>query len=353
MMDLRSRWARLAGFLQALALFGISAAFYISLGWIVPERLSVLIEPGRGEHLEFVVEPGMGALEIARLAGREGLTDSPPELARFLFKLGIDRSIRPGIYRIRPGSPWEVARQIERSKPEVSSLTVIPGESLPEMAQGLGELIYAALEKNSLFPGEVQKFLPVDIWSRVAFILPDTYSVSPTIKATEELVKSASAAWWEKIGSGLEEKLVRDRTTLLKTAVLASMIEKEARQDNEREIIAGVIVNRERSGMKLQIDATVVYAWALKGHTLDRVLYSHLEIDSPYNTYLHSGYPPAPICVPSGSSWKAALNPASVPFMYYVARPDGSHYFSVSYDEHLKAIKMAREEFASQENNPE
>ncbi|HDQ92723.1 MAG TPA: endolytic transglycosylase MltG [Synergistetes bacterium] len=342
-----SPWGRLATLVQTSLLFVISVAFYISLTWIVPERLSIIIEPGRGEQQEFIVEPGMGALAVARLAEKEGLTDSSSELACYLYKLGIDRSIRPGIYSIRPGSPWEIARQIERSVPEVSSVTVIPGESLPEMARKLGEMIFEALEKDSLFPEEMQRILPDDTWARVGFILPDTYSVSPTVKATEELVKSASTAWWKKIGSVLDEEFERDRNIFLKTAILASMIEKEARHEEERAIIAGVIANRERSGMKLQIDATVVYAWALKGQTLERVLYSHLEIDSPYNTYLHSGYPPAPICVPSESSWRAAMDPASVPFVYYVARPDGSHYFSISYNEHLRAVKMAREEFSS------
>jgi len=349
----RSGWARLALFIQNFVLFFVTAAFYVSLTWIVPERLSVIIEPGRGEPQEFVVEPGMGALDIARLAKREGLTDSPSDLARFFFKLGIDRSIRPGIYRIRPGSPWEIARQIERSEPEISSMTIIPGESLPEIAQKIGDTIHVAIQKDSLFPEEVRRFLPADPLSRLAFLLPDTYSVSPTVWAAEELIKSASFAWWKRVGSRIEEELALDSKNLLKTAILASMIEKEARQEKEKKIIAGVILNRERSGMKLQIDATVVYAWALRGLSLKRVLYSHLEIDSPYNTYLYPGYPPAPICVPSASSWDAALNPDFVPYMYYVARPDGSHFFSVSYNEHLGAIKRARSEFDSLMNTPE
>ena len=96
--------------------------------------------------------------------------------------------------------------------------------------------------------------------------------------------------------------------------------------------------------MPLQIDATVVYAWKLRGRKVTRVLHSDLSVDSPYNTYRFPGLPPHPICIPGSSAWDAALGSEKNPYYYYVARKDGYHYFASSYEEHLKNIKKARSE---------
>ena len=112
------------------------------------------------------------------------------------------------------------------------------------------------------------------------------------------------------------------------------MIEREARLDSERKIIAGVIYNRLSKNMPLQIDATVVYAL---GRHKEMVTYKDLEIDSPYNTYKYAGIPPGPISCPGKASLEAALNPAQHSYYYYVAKGDGSHYFSKTYAEHLQA----------------
>ena len=94
--------------------------------------------------------------------------------------------------------------------------------------------------------------------------------------------------------------------------------------------------------MLLQIDATVVYAWRLKGRKLTRVLNKDLEIESPYNTYKHSGLPPRPICVPGVEAWGAALDPEFNNYLYYVAGKDGYHYFAKTYKEHVANIKQVR-----------
>jgi len=103
---------------------------------------------------------------------------------------------------------------------------------------------------------------------------------------------------------------------LHKIVTLASLIEREAKADAERPIIAGVIMNRLRQKMKLQIDATVLYAL---GHHKTRVLVADLSVSSPYNTYLYPGLPPGPICSPGMASLLAAVHPATTPYLFYVA----------------------------------
>jgi UPF0755 protein len=112
------------------------------------------------------------------------------------------------------------------------------------------------------------------------------------------------------------------------------LIEREAQVGSEREVISGVIHNRLARGMLLQIDATVLYC--LPNHK-EVVTYADLEIDNPYNTYKYLGLPPGPIANPGLASLEAALHPQEHNYLYYVARGDGSHHFSVTYEEHLRA----------------
>jgi len=121
---------------------------------------------------------------------------------------------------------------------------------------------------------------------------------------------------------------------------LASIIEAEVRYRPDRPYVSAVYHNRLKRRMALQADPTINYAY---GRRLRRVWEKNLQIRSPYNTYLHPGLPPGPISQPSDSSTYAALNPAPVGFIYFVAQPDGKHVFSETYADHLAAIRRARQ----------
>jgi UPF0755 protein len=120
---------------------------------------------------------------------------------------------------------------------------------------------------------------------------------------------------------------------------MASIIEKEARKAEERPIISAVYWNRVKKRMLLQADPTVQYA--LPQH-VERVLYKDLEVDSKYNTYKYPGLPPGPIASPGEASIAAALAPADVPYLFFVARPDGSHEFTETFGQHTKAIARSK-----------
>jgi UPF0755 protein len=129
----------------------------------------------------------------------------------------------------------------------------------------------------------------------------------------------------------------------LQVVTLASIVEGEARADEERETIAGVYHNRLRIGMALQADPTVQYAIMLKrGRRKARLFIRDYAFPSPYNTYLHPGLPPGPVNSPSRRSIEATLYPAAVKYLYFVAGPDGRHVFSRTYNEHLRAIRRIR-----------
>jgi UPF0755 protein len=307
-----------------------------------------------GEMRVVVVKPGLSARQCAQAFYDQGaLTEPPSELAWWMTRLAIDRKIRSGQYRVSRSSAWNMARQLRTVQPVDWSLTIIPGMDVFSLRTLFSESenpVLGGPEKTDLFrqallddrnyPEPMREYLPAGEESRAAFLLPETYFVVE--KSPEELVRVASHTWWDRYGNRVSPDVTPQ--DLEEKAILASMVQREALWNEERPVIAGVIVNRLKKNMLLQIDATVVYAWKLKGKNLTRVLYRDLEVDSPYNTYAVSGYPPAPICVPSAESWEAAFSPQKNPYYYYVARKNGYHYFAKTYDEHRRNIRKARTE---------
>ena len=138
---------------------------------------------------------------------------------------------------------------------------------------------------------------------------------------------------WDEQFAALAKSQNRD---VLEVITTASLIEEEAQVATERARVAGVIENRLSRNMLLQIDATVLYAL---GINKPQVTYADLKVESPYNTYLHLGLPPGPIACPGKAAIQAALHPEQHHYLYYVARGDGSHEFTATFQEHLAAQK--------------
>lgn len=165
------------------------------------------------------------------------------------------------------------------------------------------------------------------------FLYPSTYEFYSN--ASAETIIQTMLSEFEKQTKDLN---VAD---FYKTITCASLIERESKLDSEREMIAGVIYNRIKENMPLQIDASVVYAISDGMYDVDRVFYKDLEVNSPYNTYKNPGLPAGPICSPGIKSIKAALNPTSHDYLYYhtdTTKNDGSHIFTKTYEEHQNTM---------------
>ena len=286
---------------------------------------------------QFFLKDGESLRSFAQKIAEENSVADYRNLLYWLRRKGTDRSLRSGGYKISSGPSWYVAEQLSSGEPSYFSALIIPG-ALPQRPLPLGtdEEQNAALNDLGNFPEPLRKILPDAAAGRAAFLLPETYSL--TEKSLPELVRQASAAWYARFGA-----LLADKGNALRTAVIASLLQREAQIDGEYPVIAGVIENRLARKMPLQIDASVVYAWhLLKGETLKRVLFKHLEVDSPYNTYKSLGLPPLPICVPSAKAWEGALAPEQNDFLYYVARGDGSHRFARTEGEHQNNVRLYR-----------
>jgi len=291
------------------------------------------------KKIEVTITGGMSAGQAARALKESGVVRDANKLIKWMIKLEIDRTLRPGTYLIAPGDEISVANQLKAARPVSLNVMIIPGTryskinaslKLPEGDDGL----LRALSDKENFPSELHDLLPDDPKDRIVFLLPETYSLAPGNSVGVQTVKRASRLWMERVGKFLPENA--DKKFTAQRGILASIIEGEAKIEEERPILAGIFLNRIDKWMPLQSCATVIYCWDELGIKKNSLTYKDLEIDSPYNTYRNSGLPPGPISVPSENSWLSALQPAKTDYLFFFATPEGNHIFSGTYEEHLK-----------------
>lgn len=333
-------------FLNFILFLG-SAGFFLWIVALPPQWWDLRFSLGTGTPSVVRIPSGVNAREAAEEFVTAGVVEKGRggELARWMGRFSIDRRLRPGVYSVKKGTPWEVARQLETAEPVFATATILPGADKFTLGEMISDppLTDNALEElllsNDLFPKEMSSLLPGAAEGRIAFLLPETFHLPE--KSGEETIAAAADLWWKKFAP-LLSKEEKEKSSLKDRSIVASLVEREALWDDERPLVAGVIENRLKKKMLLQVDATVVYAWKVQGRDLTRVLNKDLEIESPYNTYIVSGLPPEPICVPSEESWRAAFTPTETEFLYYVAGPDGRHLFSKTYSGHLRNIRKVR-----------
>lgn len=263
-------------------------------------------------------------------------------LFRIYAKLSSrDRSIKPGTYELRPGLSWrELLDDLTEGRALVVTVTIPEGWSLAEIVPQLARKLEVPVEsvEAAVRDSALRAALQVPTPTLEGYLFPETYTFAPGSSARDavtEMTREFQRRWRAEWSAQLDSTGM----TRHDAVTLASIVEKEARVADERPIIAGVYVNRLRAGMLLQADPTVQYAL---GEHVSRVLYKHLETDSPYNTYRYPGLPPGPIASPGTASLEAAIHPAEVPYLYFVARPDGRHEFRATFPEHERAIAEVR-----------
>lgn len=270
-----------------------------------------------------------------------------PTWFRILARLkGADRSAQAGIYELRQGEKSStLLRILTEGRGKLVRFTAPEGETLRGVAQlaeaqlGISADSFLAATRDTARLRAAGAEGP----SYEGWLHPDTYLVPLTIvpeDLVDLMVRQAVSLWTP------EREARRDsmKLTRLEVLTLASIVEGEALVDDERPVIAGVYLNRLRLRMALQADPTVQYGMELAtGARKQRLLTKDYKFPSPYNTYLNPGLPPGPINSPGTASIDAVLNPASVPYLFFVAGPDRRHVFSRTYREHLTAIRRVRE----------
>jgi len=302
---------------------------------------------GSGSGRVRVIIPHGSTLRVAAESlAHAGVVQSATMFRVYAKLRGSDRSIRAGTYVFQRGGSWgEVLDDLRGGKGLEHAITIPEGWSLYQIVPQLARVLDAPIDSVQAAVRDTALLHALDVPTPTleGYLFPDTY-VFPdgtTPRAAVRVMVDRFQRVWQPDWNQRLQALAMSRNDVM---ALASIVEKEARLPEERPVIAAVYLNRLKTGMLLQADPTVQYAL---GKHVTRVMYKDLEIESPYNTYKHAGLPPGPIASPGRPSIVAALNPAKVPYRYFVAYPDGHHEFTTDFSRHSIAVRNARREWDS------
>ncbi len=331
---------RVARVVAALLLLAL-----VIFGWLGFNWYGRGIAPvNSGEPQLVRIAEGSSVDDITTLLYRKSLIRDPRAFKLMLKLEGLAGSLQAGVFEISPGmSGEEIARHIASGEIAVRRLTIPEGLTLRQIGERVAEaeLVQEAAQFEQAAVAETVAgavSMPLPDGHLEGYLFPETYDFCCDLRP-DPIIKRMVQELEKRFYEPHREEIAQRGLSLHEIITLASLVEREAQVDEERALIAGVIQNRLDRGMKLQIDATVQYA--LPEHK-ERLVYEDLEIDSPYNTYLHRGLPPGPIASPGVKSLMAALRPAETEAFFYVARSDGTHIFSPTYEQHQRAIENIR-----------
>jgi len=297
-----------------------------------------------GLEQTFTVGAGESVDSIASHLEVVGLVRDAEAFRAYLIYSGLDTTLQSGEYRLSAAmSAIEIARELQDATPEQVTFVILSGWRMEEIAASLPTSGLTVSPEEFLTVARSSQpdydFL-AGADSTEGFLFPDSYIVPRAVTA-DELVNGFIRNFALRLTPDIENRWEQQGLTVYQAVTLASLVEREAVQDDEKPLIASVYINRLKIGMKLDADPTVQYAlgysplqqsWWTSPLTL-----IDLQVNSPYNTYLNPGLPPSPIANPSLDALRAVAYPEETNFLFFRAKCDrsGSHVFSESFEEHL------------------
>jgi UPF0755 protein len=284
---------------------------------------------------------GMSSKAIAKQLARENLIRSSMMFQLMSRFSGVSRDLKAGTYQLSGSMTlMHIIDQLKAGRVETRRFVVPEGLTIAQIGQlweseGFGTK--EAFARSASAPQWRAKFR-IEGETLEGYLFPNTYQLAdgtPPHKHIEMMLNIFYRSWTPRLSEEAESLQLSTHEVV----TLASIVEKEAKHAHERPLISAVYHNRLRRGWRLEADPTVLYALGNPKRRLTRV---DLEVDSPYNTYLHKGLPPGPICNPGMDSIFAALRPISTSHLYFVAIDDGKHHFSTTFREHQKMIRQIK-----------
>lgn len=313
--------------------------------------LSVLLmlacRPGNTNTVNFdqvvTINQGLSGKEIGKMLKENGLISNPHLFNLMLYMTKTGSKLQAGEYLLSPA--MSILEVIEKLKDGiiVTYPVIIPeGYNLRQIAGLLAEknlvdenrFLMLAQNAELVYGDDLPLELPIK--SLEGYLFPDTYQFAKG-QSEEAIIGHMVARFIDHVLPQIDLDSFDGKYSLHEVMTLASIVEKEVIMDWERPIVAAVYLNRLDINMRLQADPTVQYVMT---EERSRVLYSDLEIDSPYNTYRYDGLPPGPIASPGIKSIMAVLEPADVDYLYFVSKRDGTHQFSRTFSEHVAARRQ-------------
>ena len=303
--------------------------------------------------VEFVVDKGTNTTEIAAKLKEQDLIKNETMFKLFSKINGYDGTYKSGTHILNSSLTNDEIMRVLSSEPATRMVTIPEGKTLTQIVDILykNNIIkdkekFKQTANTAEFDYDFLKNLPKRNNRLEGYLFPDTYEYDYNASDTEIIIKmldNFDNKFKQKYKDMIEKLPVK--MDMDKVVIMASIIEKEAQNPDDRYLISGVLYNRldskDKSLRRLQVDATIQYIILNQtGAYKDRLLYKDLEVDDPYNTYMYEGLPPGPICCPGEASIKAAVNPDDTSYLFYVAKGDGSggHAFARTYAQHQANI---------------
>lgn len=289
------------------------------------------------------IKKGMHLRQIAEFLQEQGVIRNKHLFILITTLLGKRANLRAGEYEFESGmQPLEVLNTLVRGQVKQHLVTIPEGYTLSQIAQLLED--QKIVEKKDFLQKASSPVLITSLGlsssmtgpgvTLEGYLFPETYHLYREMDP-EEVIKAMVHQFKKVMGPDLTNRALQLGMSEWETVILASLIEKETPLPEEKPLISAVFHNRLAQKMPLQSDPTVIYGIKDFNGNLTK---EDLHRPTPYNTYLRTGLPPSPICNPGKDSLHAALNPAPVPYLYFVSKNDGSHYFSSAIEDHNRAV---------------
>jgi UPF0755 protein len=327
---------RLAAIVLLLILIGAGGAAW----WFY----SGVERPFKGyDAAELFVEvpQGAGSVAIAKRLADAGVVHDVTSFRLALWLTHEGRRLQAGEYRFdRPMTARQVADKIARGDVYFRPITFPEGLTIKQMAaayeaKGFGPAAeFVAAARNAALVSAIDPAAK----DLEGYLFPDTYKL-PRTSTAPQLVARMVQDFMKALTPQIIEAAEARHLTVRQFVTLASIVEKETGNKEERPLVAAVYSNRLRIGMGLQCDPTVIYALDRAGLYAGNLTRENLQFDSPYNTYRYAGLPPGPIASPGRASLDATAHPADVSYLYFVSKNDGSHAFATTLEEHNRNVQ--------------
>jgi UPF0755 protein len=318
----------------------ILAVIIVLMGIYVFLEMSLDLDPLK-EPVTVEIRQGMSFDQAMDMLVIKNLTRDPSVFAALGRITGVDKSLIPGRYCFKGRlSPFDVFRKLKNGSITPWEVTILEGDTLENIKIKLlkDDLVSEEEFDRLVMDREFMNRMQIKAPSLEGYLFPDTYRIDKGLSAEKILalmVRRLREKYDEKMLARTSEIGLDERRIL----TLASIIEREAAVDSERPLISAVYHNRIKRRMYLQADPTAIYG--VKSLSAG-VRKADLKRKTPYNTYRIKGLPPGPIASPGLKSIKAALYPAEVPYLYFVSNNDGTHTFSRTMKEHIRAVRKYR-----------
>jgi UPF0755 protein len=290
-----------------------------------------------GQSIEFTIAPGSGLRSAMQQIAAAGAPVNPALMTVLAKATGNSTKLKAGTYDLKPGTtPLKLLGQLVRGEFAQEALIVIEGWTFHQMRQAIDTHPALRHDTAGLSDRELMTKITSDYTHPEGLFYPDTYLFAKN-SSDLQIYKQAYSLMQKRLQQAWATRNPAvPYTSPYQALIMASIVEKETGRKADRDLIAGVFVNRLKAGMLLQTDPTVIYGMGerYKGN----IRRQDLMTDTNYNTYTRVGLPPTPIALPGAESLRAALNPAKTDALYFVARGDGSSQFSSNLNEHNNAV---------------